>query len=116
WAYIKGNNEEGDFSFIGTLHENDQAPSPRRANILGDYKTSTNIHSHYGTALYDFQPSGSDMSMAQRERERSPNAQFYIFSPLISKENYNKAVDGKYRTYNVPYKKINYEPGKYIPY
>src|SRR5699024_5164649 len=28
WAYLKGNKKNEDFSFIGTLHDNTQAPSP----------------------------------------------------------------------------------------
>src|SRR5690625_3320993 len=69
-----------------------------------------------GTALYDFQPSGNDRIHAQTQRKKNPNAQFFIFSPLLNKENYNKAVEGKYMQPNIPYKKIDYEPSKFIPY
>ncbi|UII76008.1 hypothetical protein LV716_17345 [Flagellimonas sp. HMM57] len=118
WAYIKGKTDGGVYSFIGSYHVSDQAPSPRRAGGFGDFETLINIHSHYGTSLDDFQPSGSDMAGARRERMRSPNAQFFIFSPLITKNRYNNAIDGKILpgTLNTPYKKIDYEPKKYIPY
>ena len=98
---------------------NRKFPTRKYGNITfpaGEYETLIDIHSHFGTALYDFQPSGNDRIHAQTQRKKNPNAQFFIFSPLLNKENYNKAVEGKYMQPNIPYKKIDYEPSKFIPY
>lgn len=115
WAYIRGKENQKEFSFIGTLHDDGQAPSLSRSKLMSSYETIIDIHSHYGTALYDFEPSSSDRVGAQKTRAKFPKAKFYIFSPFISKENYNKAIEGRN---GIKYgrQKIDYEPGKYIPY
>ena len=117
WAYIKAKTEFGIKSFIGTLHTSDQAPTPSRSQFFGNYTTIIDIHSHHGKALYDFRASGNDIAAANKERLTNPKAKFYVFSPLLTKNNYNKAIKSKRGTgYKRGYKPINHEPNKYIKY
>ena len=117
WTYVKASTDFGNKSFIGTLRTNDQGlnPSSGRGGF-GNFSIIEHSHTHFGTALYDFQPSGSDVGFANRIRETNPNAKFSIYSPLITKGLYNQAIKGKHRAPGIPYKAINYEPTKYIPY
>ncbi len=92
-------------------------PSSGRSGF-GIFSIIEHSHTHFGTALHDFQPSGSDMYKARRVRQSSPNAKFSIYSPLITKELYNNAIKGRVdaNTMKPKYQPLRHEPSTFISY
>jgi RHS repeat-associated protein len=108
WA-LQGNNTKSGINWIiGTLHSNDQAPTFYHMKGFERNSLAFHYHAHTDLSWDDFKPSGNDINSYRRTLEVSPDAQFFIYMPKLSKDNYNKVKPKDYKS-------INYEPSKMYP-
>jgi RHS repeat-associated protein len=108
WA-LQGNNNKSSINWIlGTLHSNDQVPTFDHMKGFERNSIAFHYHAHTGLSWDDFKPSANDINFYRKTLEVSPNAQFFIYMPKLSKDNYNKV-----RPPQLPM--INYEPSKMYP-
>lgn len=108
WA-LQGNNSKSGLNWmLGTVHSNDQAPTFYHIKGFERNSLAFHYHAHTDMSWNDFKPSANDINSYRRTLEVSPNAQFYIYMPKLTKGNYNKVKPSHYPS-------INYEPSKMYP-